>query len=162
MASKPNDKKQDKTDEKNGNQSSVGEATMSDTPPPPVDSGESATGGTQGAPAQPPAAAPPAATVVVKTAQELETEARLLFESQEAARVAKAKPLVDAFQDAGGKLPADEFNGVPVVEVEVPKSFNLTLTHSQTVKIAAGARRLPQAWAEHWYSKAHGVKILQG
>lgn len=66
--------------------------------------------------------------------------------------------------DQGGAPTAQPSTPAPELEdlvpVDVPRGFNLTLDDRRVVPIARGSQRLPRAWAEHWYSKANGVKLV--
>ena len=56
---------------------------------------------------------------------------------------------------------ADEVTADDSVFVSVPKAFQLRLTHEKVLSIPSGARSMPRAHAEHWYSQANGVTILE-
>lgn len=46
------------------------------------------------------------------------------------------------------------------VVVEVPNRFKLTLPSGKVETINPGSQTMPLEWAEHWYAKANGVKIV--
>lgn len=46
------------------------------------------------------------------------------------------------------------------VIVIVPKAFNLTLPKGVVLQIKAGTQTVDKFIAEHWYSKANGMKIF--
>lgn len=48
-----------------------------------------------------------------------------------------------------------------IVVVNVPKAFIFTDSHHRTFQYKAGAGKMPLSHAEHWYSEAHGVTILE-
>jgi len=46
------------------------------------------------------------------------------------------------------------------VMVNVPKAFTLTSDDGVATRYEVGAHRVPRSHAEHWFSKAHGLKIV--
>lgn len=46
------------------------------------------------------------------------------------------------------------------VTVVVPKDFHLVLDHHHDVKYRTGTYEMPVEHAEHWWSKANGVKLV--
>lgn len=47
------------------------------------------------------------------------------------------------------------------VLVTVPKDFHLVLDHHHDVKYRAGTYEMPVEHAEHWWSKANGVTLVE-
>lgn len=54
---------------------------------------------------------------------------------------------------------AEEDAKLGVVVVVVPKKYNLRLDNDRVITYHAGVQDMDRAHAEHWYSKANGVKI---
>ncbi len=48
-----------------------------------------------------------------------------------------------------------------LVFASVPKAFQLTLNSHVMVKVKAGAQKMERFVAEHWYSKANEVTIVE-
>ena len=48
----------------------------------------------------------------------------------------------------------------PMVFVNVGKAFTLTDDNHVSTPYPAGAAKMPRSHAEHWFSKAHGVTIV--
>ena len=59
-------------------------------------------------------------------------------------------------------LEAEEKAKLDLVDVVVPKAFNLMLDSHEVIKYADGTYPMPRKHAEHWYAKAHGVRLYQG
>ena len=54
---------------------------------------------------------------------------------------------------------ADEL--VDTVTVTVPKAYKLRIDNHQLIDVAAGIQEMERSHAEHWWSKAQGVKIYR-
>jgi len=50
--------------------------------------------------------------------------------------------------------------GEQIVSALVLRTFILTLADGTPIRVMAGTQQMPQSIAEHFYSKAHGVKIV--
>lgn len=77
----------------------------------------------------------------------------------------KTAPVVD---DAKAKPPVteegsgEEDEGEDLVIMQVTQGFILTLDNGTEVPYGVAVHHdVPRAHAEHWYSKAHGVKIIE-
>lgn len=58
------------------------------------------------------------------------------------------------------KAPLDAVkDGEATVTCTVPRGFTITLDDHTKVKVDAGVQELGETIANHWYAKAHGVKI---
>jgi hypothetical protein len=58
------------------------------------------------------------------------------------------------------KTPLDAVQeGEATVTCEVPRGFTITLDDHTKVEVKAGVQELGVVIANHWYAKAHGVKI---
>lgn len=84
-------------------------------------------------------------------AQAAEASAEQVVAQQEAATTA---PVVEAKPESILEKIED------FVIAVIPRSFLLRLTHEDVVQMNAGTQKLPRAHAEHWYSRLHGVKIV--
>ena len=49
----------------------------------------------------------------------------------------------------------------PLVTVEVPKPYKMTLDDHRVVHVNAGVQDMKKYLADHWYSKANGVKTYK-
>lgn len=47
------------------------------------------------------------------------------------------------------------------VIVSVPRAFNLRITNEKVIQYPMGAYSMPKDHAEHWYSKANGVTVVE-
>jgi hypothetical protein len=86
---------------------------------------------------------------------------KLAAEEAEAARLAADKLAAEEAEAA--RLAADklaEQDGAKVI-VNVPKAFRLTLNDGRTIPYPAGAYGMPVKHADHWYSKANGVTVVE-
>jgi hypothetical protein len=80
----------------------------------------------------------------VKKAEEAEAKAK------------EAKEKAEALEDEEAE---DEKKEANLVVVNVPKKFSLRLDNDVILHFVAGVQDMDRAHAEHWYSKANGVKI---
>ena len=55
---------------------------------------------------------------------------------------------------------ASETDPTEFITVTVPKAFNLRISLDEEIKVSAGVQSMSRERAEHWYSKANGVKIF--
>lgn len=52
-------------------------------------------------------------------------------------------------------------SGEPIVTSIVPRTFILTLANGIPIRVAAGTQEMPKSIANHFYSKANGVRIVE-
>lgn len=48
----------------------------------------------------------------------------------------------------------------PIVTANVVTAFNLTTDDGSIKRYEVGANKMPRSHADHWYAKAHGVKVV--
>lgn len=101
-----------------------------------------------------------------KAAEEAEKSAKETQDKRDAAK--KAEDLQREADEAALKADKAKRNAAAQaalaegkVVVNVPKRFILTLDNGQKQTFEVGPQTMPRALAEHWYSKANGVKVVE-
>lgn len=70
---------------------------------------------------------------------------------------APAKPAGPAVGGAyDGPIEEDD-----MVTANVPHAYRVRIDHTTQYEYSAGAQKMPRSHAEHWYSKAHGVTVVE-
>jgi hypothetical protein len=98
-----------------------------------------------------------------KTAASTTTRKRLevpVATTREAATALVNEDTINA-ESAAAQLRALDAAESPLVSVIVPKAFNYTADDHSLISYEAGIYDMPRAHAEHWYSKAMGVKTAK-
>lgn len=62
-----------------------------------------------------------------------------------------------ALKEAGAALN----DGLEIVIAHVPRGFKLRITNDLVITVSAGTQKLERFVAEHWYSQAYGVTIVE-
>lgn len=98
-----------------------------------------------------------------KTTNTSQPKARTRVALQEPAQAPAAAPVALAPTPVAEKAPSGDLKPVLLpgyVMASVAKAFTLTRDDHQKVEYPMGTLAMPKADAEHWYAKAHGVKII--
>lgn len=101
-----------------------------------------------------------------KTTNTTQPKARTRVSLQEPAQAPAAAPVAPvalAPTPVAETAPSGDLKPVMLpgyVMASVAKAFTLTRDDHQKVEYPMGTLAMPKADAEHWYAKAHGVKII--
>lgn len=79
----------------------------------------------------------------------------------DAAAPAVAKNAAPRRQLSPGAAVDESKEDPSLVLVTVPHDYRLTIDAHHEVHYKAGTQRMPKEHAEHWYTQAHGVTLVQ-
>lgn len=95
------------------------------------------------------------AEALAKAKAEAEATAKALTEAK---AKADAEAAAKAAEAAKAKAEAEQLD---MVDAVIPKTFKLVLQDGSEKVYVDGTYPMPRAHAEHWFAKAHGVKLYQ-
>jgi hypothetical protein len=85
----------------------------------------------------------------------------LTIEKELSARLTLLQVTSDQQAQAEAQAKAADAHDDTKVMVESPRAFTLVDARGKDVKFAAGVQSVDRDHAEHWYAKAHGVKVVK-